>query len=204
MNTKDYLDKVAYLTPSDMEGVSGDQYLSKFDNSYITLAGMEDKVQYLADREITENLTHGVGFSPKDNKWYGWSHRAIYGFSIGSTCKEGDCHFTPKTPEELIESHASFFADISDKCYKGKLAECQILDDRSGIRILHTPVEISVVEKESDLDDLISGEACPEDFGKVNLFENDFSIIHCGRGEWVAKTMEDAKQMATDFNSGVS
>ena len=113
MNTKDYLDKVAYLTPSDMEGVSGDQYLSKFDSSYITLAGMEDKVQYLADREITENLTHGVGFSPKDNKWYGWSHRAIYGFSIGSTCKEGDCHFTPKTPEELIESHASFFADIS-------------------------------------------------------------------------------------------
>jgi hypothetical protein len=31
-----------------------------------------------------------------------------------------------------------------------------------------------------------------------------FSVIECGRGEWVAKTMDDAKQMAVDFNRGVS
>lgn len=204
MKVKDFLKEVAYLTPSNIEGVDCDQYLSKFDGSYITLVGMEDKIKYLADHEITKELTHGVGFSPKDNKWYGWSHRAIYGFSVGSTCKEGDCHFTPKTPEELIENRARFFSDISEECYKRKLAECQILNDRSGIRILHTPIEVTVVNKESDLDDLLSGEACPEDFGKVNLFENDCSIIKCGRGEWTAKTPEDAKQMAIDFNEGVS
>ena len=37
-----------------------------------------------------------VGFSVKDGKWYGWSHRAIYGFKIGSTCKMGDCHYLSK------------------------------------------------------------------------------------------------------------
>jgi len=36
-----------------------------------------------------------IGFSIKDGKWYGWSHRAIYGFKIGSTCKKGDCHYVP-------------------------------------------------------------------------------------------------------------
>ncbi len=28
-----------------------------------------------------------VGFSEKDNKWYGWSHRAIYGYGIGDVPK---------------------------------------------------------------------------------------------------------------------
>ena len=36
-----------------------------------------------------------VGYSVKDGKWYGWSHRAIFGFQIGSKCREGDCHYTP-------------------------------------------------------------------------------------------------------------
>jgi hypothetical protein len=41
--------------------------------------------------------TCSIGFSGKDGKWYGWSHRAIFGFRIGSTCKKGDCHYTPKS-----------------------------------------------------------------------------------------------------------
>jgi len=32
-----------------------------------------------------------IGFSAKENKWYGWSHRAIYGFGIGDVVKKGDC-----------------------------------------------------------------------------------------------------------------
>ena len=32
-----------------------------------------------------------IGFSARDGKWYGWSHRAIYGFAIGDTVKKGDC-----------------------------------------------------------------------------------------------------------------
>ena len=32
----------------------------------------------------------GLGFSESEQKWYGWSHRAFYGFGIGHVCKEGD------------------------------------------------------------------------------------------------------------------
>ena len=43
-----------------------------------------------------EHCVTSVGFSIKDGKWYGWSHRAIYGFKIGSRCRKGDCHYTPR------------------------------------------------------------------------------------------------------------
>jgi hypothetical protein len=65
-----------------------------------------------------------VGFSVKDGKWYGWSHRAIFGFKIGSKCAPGHCHYKP----------------------------------------------------------LCCG----------------------GRGQWTARTVEDARQMACDFAEGVS
>jgi hypothetical protein len=32
-----------------------------------------------------------IGFSAKDQKWYGWSHRAIFGFAVGDIAKAGDC-----------------------------------------------------------------------------------------------------------------
>lgn len=31
-----------------------------------------------------------IGFAPKSQKWYGWSHRAVYGFGVGHTVKKGD------------------------------------------------------------------------------------------------------------------
>lgn len=32
-----------------------------------------------------------IGFSEKEQKWYGWSHRAIYGFGVGHVVEDGDC-----------------------------------------------------------------------------------------------------------------
>lgn len=43
-----------------------------------------------------EETKCGVGFSEKEQKWYGWSHRARYGFGIGSKCKKGDAHYKGK------------------------------------------------------------------------------------------------------------
>jgi hypothetical protein len=31
-----------------------------------------------------------IGFSAKSGKWYGWSHRAVFGFHVGSVVKAGD------------------------------------------------------------------------------------------------------------------
>ena len=195
--TKEWLTKVANVSESD----AGKVYTSKFDGSYITRVDMEDGVRFLAERGITEELTHGVGFSPKDGKWYGWSHRAIYGFKVGSTCKKGDCHYVADTPEALIDDRAEFFAGISQEWVDRHRAECQILPDRSGIRILHTPITLPVAASLDELEDAIDGDATLKE---ETLFEDAVSVIKCGRGEWVAQTMEDAKQMAIDFNEGVS
>jgi hypothetical protein len=65
-----------------------------------------------------------VGFSTKDGKWYGWSHRAIYGFMIGSKCKKGDCHYvavkdggrgswTAKTVADARQMACDFAEDVS-------------------------------------------------------------------------------------------
>lgn len=32
-----------------------------------------------------------IGFSEKEQAWYGWSHRAIFGFKVGYVCKKGEC-----------------------------------------------------------------------------------------------------------------
>ena len=204
MNTKKWLNEVAYKDTIDLvcDGKIADVYISKFDDSYITHVGMENQVKYLAEREITEQLTHGVGFSPKDKKWYGWSHRAIYGFNVGSECKKGMCHYTASTPEELIDDRAEFYADISEECADRKRAECQILEDRSGIRILPSPQIIPVIDDINEIQDVI--ENGTQGLEMIDICKDDFYVIKCGKGEWTAKTMEDAKQMAVDFNEGVS
>ncbi len=36
------------------------------------------------------NTVCSIGFSRTRKKWYGWSHRAIFGFKVGSRVKRGD------------------------------------------------------------------------------------------------------------------
>ena len=54
------------------------------------------------------NPSHNVcsiGFSERDGKWYGWSHRAIYGFQVGDVVKEGDCTASSGWTEEYLAEH---------------------------------------------------------------------------------------------------
>ena len=53
-----------------------------------------------ADRNVCS-----IGFSAQDQKWYGWSHRAIYGFSVGDVAKEGDCVCSSGWTEEYLAEH---------------------------------------------------------------------------------------------------
>lgn len=204
MNIKEYLNQVAYIGPSKIEGFESETYYSLFDGSYITLVGMEDKVQFLADREITEQLQHGIGFSPKEEKWYGWSHRAIYGFGVGSTCKKGDCHYTANNPEEMIDDYANFFADISRESAQRRREECSILPDRSGIRIMHRPITLRCAPDIAAAVAIVAGEADIADQPEVTPNTDNFTEQKCGRGEWTAATLDDAKEMAIAFNAAVS
>lgn len=46
-----------------------------------------------------------IGFCGAEQKWYGWSHRAICGFGIGSVAKRGDCCATSGWVEEYLLEH---------------------------------------------------------------------------------------------------
>ena len=80
-------------------------YISNVDGGYIgddkTYKLLVEKRGLILIQKIkpTHN-TCSIGYSPSENKWYGWSHRAIYGFTIGDTVKEGDLTATSGFIEE--------------------------------------------------------------------------------------------------------
>ncbi len=69
---------------------------SKTDDSYI--CGTWDEFKTYIKKGITEQIQSidgkgrvaQIGFNPEEQKWYGWSHRAGYGFGIGYKVKKGD------------------------------------------------------------------------------------------------------------------
>jgi len=184
MRVKKFLELVAHKGKLDCgDTEKSEVWLSNFDDSYITRVGMESNVKFLADREITEELTHGVGFSPKDNKWYGWSHRAIYGFTVGSTCKKGDCHYRATNEQDEIEDATRFW---SDKNHINVRAE----------KIKDGEIAVSWEYDNSTPNKKLRGTTSGTDW--------QYDHKNFGKGEWTAKTMEDAKKMAQDFSEGVS
>ena len=51
------------------------------------------------EKSDPRNCVCSIGFCQKQQKYFGWSHRAIFGFGIGSTVKEGDCGYVPEKGE---------------------------------------------------------------------------------------------------------
>lgn len=94
-----------------------------------------------------------IGYSKKDGKWYGWSHRALYGFKIGDTVKKGDCAYTPsrgewaaQTVDDARQMAMDFAASVSSGDLLSNSADMKMqsyvyMDDRparmqSGDRVL--------------------------------------------------------------------
>lgn len=130
-----------------------------------------------------DNRVCSIGFCEKEQKWYGWSHRAICGFGIGSTCQKGDCHYVPAS-----------FKEMQKECWSFKEGQCTV--NCSAERREPSPEEITTGLHEKFLVEETRGlspKCCEEN-----------CVFKLGRGEWAAKTLEDAKLMAIDFAEGVS
>jgi len=99
--------------------------------------GNAESLRYLIlDRWIVPEVAHthnkvcSIGKSKKDGKWYGWSHRAIFGFEIGDEIKEGDCCASSGYTEEYIKDHPEedlslpigFKAKTEEDCKKMAIA----------------------------------------------------------------------------------
>jgi hypothetical protein len=144
----------------------------------------------ISDKE-TDTIC-SIGWCEKEKKWYGWSHRAIFGFGIGSKVEKGDCAYVPANPEELLrELQPPEIEEGSDLSYSTKY----IIRGNTVVG-LYESVALKPAnhnEPEGQLIEDVSQERKVEEF-----------IYECGRGEWIAESFEDAKQMAIDFAEGVS
>lgn len=182
------------------------EYAETPDGKYIGTLDFAKKLLGKYDirpQTIDGNNVCSIGYSPRENKWYGWSHRAIYGFGVGSRVKKGDCAYVGATPEDLIEDRVAFWSDFPDRAELAR-KECQILEDRSGIRILHAPMIIPIAKDMEQVTDVVEGEIDIDELEEVDIAADAVSIELCGHGEWTAKTLDDAKQIAIDFANGVA
>lgn len=136
---------------------------------------------YFPEPSSPEHSVCSIGFSKQDNKWYGWSHRAIYGFTIGSECKKGDYHYVADTYDGLIAEAIDFWTEPN-----------------------RVDIRASEIKKSDNGKEYVTITWSYDKLTENALTSVDHSLSKPGKGEWVAKTMDDAKQMAIDFSYGVS
>lgn len=130
-------------------------------------------------RTDTSNVC-SIGFCEREQKWYGWSHRAIFGFGIGSETKRGDCGYVSSDINELVKEYREL--NNKDDLIIGNFQTLRVYTHSCGV--VGERDDGSLVLKRSK---------------KLDYYE-----VETGRGEWIAETLEDAKQMAMDFAEGVS
>ncbi len=73
--------------PTEMKAAHsfGGDYIGNVEDAYaLTAKGI---VHF--ERREPDSKVCSIGFSPSTEKWYGWSHRAIYGYGVGDIVKPG-------------------------------------------------------------------------------------------------------------------
>jgi hypothetical protein len=129
-----------------------------------------------------------IGFCETEKKWYGWSHRAIYGFGIGAEVSARDCAYVPVNMEDARLDAIRFWS-----CESHINVEAVQSEDEDG----KTCFDVSWTNVDDP--DLIPNERIRGKIGGVRHYPPE----EFGRGEWVAKTLDDAKTMAVAFAESV-
>lgn len=197
-----FIDSISTIGDSTIKDPidDGRVYYSKTDGSYLTRVGMENDLNYLLKLGITEQIqsasgnpgtSSAIGFNPTEQKWYGWSHRAVYGFGIGSECKKGHCSYEPDNKENFKEDCLRFWGDLDMDGDTHKInpsAREKTRDGKLGVYVEYTyDNKLPNKKMRGQISGMFS--EYPEKWGK---------------GEWNAETIEQAKEMAIDFARGVS
>ena len=144
----------------------------------------------LVQKAAAEHRVCSIGFNEKEQKWFGWSHCAIYGFGIGSVCKKGDCGYRPYDKDDFLDDTIRFWSQENHGDIKG-IHDSQ--KNEQGVMEHGVYVDWKYNDETSNKKMVGSVD------GVFAPYPDEF-----GRGEWEAKTMKDAKQMAIDFAKGVS
>jgi len=172
-----------------------DSWMLKADGSYLCADFDRSFVKRLMKRGITDHLqnqsmvagnTVNIGFNPEEGRWYGWSHRAIYGFKIGSKCEPGHVHYVPKDRDDFLEDCTRFWTEDTHEWTESTFH----LEDGA----------IKGVNTEWKYNDKVSNKKLP---GTISSVFSELPDKY-GKGSWTAETMKDAKEMAIDFARGCS
>lgn len=142
--------------------------------------------EHIEKREPGILVPCSIGLSGKENKWYGWSHRAICGFGIGSEVARGDVAYVPKDWDDLRRVAVDFWHDEFHVETEGKRGR-----DSSGREC----IEVTWTYNHNTPNRKIRGTKGGSYFYPPKKW---------GKGEWRAETLDDAKQMAKDFAIGVA
>lgn len=126
-----------------------------------------------------------IGYSKIKKQWFGWNDISIRGFKVGSKIEKGNIGFTPRNKEECLEEALDFFLSRN-----GKLLNCKydVENKNFGMGLMF------------EYEDMCGYKSRNKN-RKNNLkrYKQWIPYPKWGKGEWKAKTMEDAKQMAIDF-----
>jgi len=57
------------------------------------------------EKSKTDHDVCSIGFCETEQKWYGWSHRAIFGFGVGDVVAEGDCTNSSGWTDKYLKDH---------------------------------------------------------------------------------------------------
>lgn len=166
--------------------------VSSIDGSYIGTVEYADEIKargIAAQSRDGQQRVASIGFCEAEQKWYGWSHRAICGFGIGSKVSKGDCAYVPMDWDDLIEDAIRFWDDEGHDETTARRSQ-----DEKGKPCVKVQWVYSSDPK------VIPNTSIHLTTGGANMYPPDF----WGRGEWTATTLNDAKQMACDFAEGVS
>jgi serine/threonine protein phosphatase 1 len=151
-----------------------------------------------------------IGFCEKTQQWVGFSHRAIYGFCPGSKVKPGDCAYKPKKlKEDIIRSYMDFWSDPSTIIEVEGENILRWVPDYKKLRAKYGP---GFYHEWADSDwvktfgrqSISTTWKMLKDQGYMICETTPIESIPTGRGEWTAKTTEDARQMAIDFAESVA
>jgi len=82
-----------------------------------------------AQKAQPQHKVCSIGFNQAEQKWYGWSHRARYGFGIGDVVKDGDCCASSGWTEDYLKAHPE------ERVYLDVGFEAKTLDDAKKMAI---------------------------------------------------------------------
>jgi len=164
---------------------------SVVDGSYIgdkTMAKFLEKKEIIAQAIDESHKVASIGFSEKTQEWFGWSHRAIYGFKEGMKIKKGSLAYMPKNEKDFMDEMIRFFTEDIEVVIVTK-TKLDVKDPNGDFQGTGIFFEYEYPNINNEIIRSTHFAPYPETFGK---------------GEYTIENKEQAKETAINFANSVA